>query len=151
MTHRTIPAGDAVVVGAGMGGLLAAAALAGTFRSVVVLDRDILPDTATARRCVPQARHVHALLAGGQAAMEDLLPGFVSELLALGATAGDALGDIRWIVDGHRMAREISGSPAFSRADRSSSGRCAGGLRRCRMCEYWTVPTSRVSPSTAGG
>ncbi|MEN0133521.1 MAG: NAD(P)-binding protein, partial [Rhodococcus sp. (in: high G+C Gram-positive bacteria)] len=68
MTHRTTPDGDAVVVGAGMGGLLAAAALGSTFRNVVVLDRDVLPDAATARRCVPQARHVHALLAGGQAA-----------------------------------------------------------------------------------
>jgi len=113
MTHRTTPAGNAVVVGAGMGGLLAAAALAGAFRSVVVLERDVLPETATPRRCVPQARHVHALLAGGQSAMEDLLPGFVAELLALGATGGDALGDIRWIVDGHRMARETSGVPGI--------------------------------------
>lgn len=113
MTHRTNPDGDAVVVGAGMGGLLAAAALGSTFRNVVVLDRDVLPDEATARRCVPQARHVHALLAGGQAAMEDLLPGLVPELLALGATAGDALGDIRWIVDGHRMARGTSGVPGI--------------------------------------
>ncbi|QSE90962.1 monooxygenase [Rhodococcus pseudokoreensis] len=113
MTHRTAPDGDALVVGAGMGGLLAAAALGSTFRNVVVLDRDVLPDEATARRCVPQARHVHALLAGGQAAMEDLLPGLVPELLALGATAGDALGDIRWIVDGHRMARATSGVPGI--------------------------------------
>ncbi|MBC2641674.1 MULTISPECIES: monooxygenase [unclassified Rhodococcus (in: high G+C Gram-positive bacteria)] len=112
MTHPTSPDG-AVVIGAGMGGLLAAAALAGIYRTVTVLERDVLPETAIPRRCVPQARHVHALLAGGQAAMEDLLPGFVAELLALGATGGDALGDIRWVVDGHRMARETSGVPGI--------------------------------------
>ncbi len=96
-----------------MGGLLAAAALSKTFRSVLVLERDILPATATARKCVPQARHVHALLASGQAAMDDLLPGFVDQLLELGAIAGDALGDIRWVVDGHRLAGGISGVPGI--------------------------------------
>ncbi|MEV0947417.1 monooxygenase [Rhodococcus sp. NPDC049939] len=105
--------GNAIVLGAGIGGLLAAAALSSTFRNVLVLERDSLPPTATARRCVPQARHVHALLASGRAAMEDLLPGFVEELLGLGAITGDALADIRWVVDGHRLARGTSGVPGI--------------------------------------
>ena len=40
----TTLAKTAIVVGAGMGGLAAAAALAGKFTSVIVLDRDTLPD-----------------------------------------------------------------------------------------------------------
>ncbi|AOW93623.1 monooxygenase [Rhodococcus sp. WMMA185] len=125
MAHRRPPAvtpggtaaatssGTAAVIGAGIGGLLAASALSKMFRNVVVLERDTLPQTATTRRCVPQANHVHALLASGQAAMEDLLPGFVDELLDLGAIAGDALADIRWVVDGQRLARGASGIPGI--------------------------------------
>ena len=46
----------AVVVGAGMGGLAAAKAIAPYFERVVVLDRDTLPHAATPRIGTPQAR-----------------------------------------------------------------------------------------------
>lgn len=55
----------AIVVGAGMGGLAAAKALSSHFAHVTVLERDTLPSEAAARQGTPQARHVHALLAGG--------------------------------------------------------------------------------------
>lgn len=99
----------AVVIGAGIGGLLAARALRDSFTEVTVFDRDVLPSDASPRKCVPQARHVHALLASGQTAIEALLPGFARELVELGAISGDALADVRWVVDGHRMARGRSG------------------------------------------
>jgi pyruvate/2-oxoglutarate dehydrogenase complex dihydrolipoamide dehydrogenase (E3) component len=64
MTQRV---GDqAVVIGAGMAGLTAARALADSFDRVVVLERDTLPTQAKDRAGVPQGKHVHALLAGGE-------------------------------------------------------------------------------------
>lgn len=55
----------AAVIGAGMGGLRAARALADHFERVVVLERDALPDSPSQRPGAPQGRHVHVLLAGG--------------------------------------------------------------------------------------
>src|SRR5712692_3463589 len=49
---------QAVVVGAGMGGLTAAAALADHFEHVIVLERDALPREVAHRAGTPQARHV---------------------------------------------------------------------------------------------
>src|SRR5215469_6219667 len=66
----------AIVLGAGMGGLAAAAALSDFFEQVTVLERDALPEKPTQRSGAPQGRHVHGLLMGGQNALEELLPGF---------------------------------------------------------------------------
>ena len=76
---------QAVVVGAGMAGLLAARALADYFEHVVVLERDTLPPDASHRAGTPQSKHVHALLGGGQRALGDLLPGFEGHLATAGA------------------------------------------------------------------
>src|SRR5215469_18733130 len=75
----------AVVVGAGMAGLPAARALADHFEQVVVLERDTLPVDASHRAGTPQARHTHALLGGGQRALDDLFPGFEEDLAGAGA------------------------------------------------------------------
>jgi 2-polyprenyl-6-methoxyphenol hydroxylase-like FAD-dependent oxidoreductase len=79
----------AVVLGAGMGGLLAARVLADHFRTVTVIDRDDLPDEPANRRGVPQGRHVHALLAGGSNALESFFPGILRELRTSGAVVLD--------------------------------------------------------------
>jgi 2-polyprenyl-6-methoxyphenol hydroxylase-like FAD-dependent oxidoreductase len=60
----------AVVVGAGMSGLAAAGALADFFEEVVVVERDSLPVGAADRAGTPQSKHIHALLGGGQQALE---------------------------------------------------------------------------------
>jgi 2-polyprenyl-6-methoxyphenol hydroxylase-like FAD-dependent oxidoreductase len=86
---------QAVVVGAGMGGLTAARAVADHFERVVVLERDALPERAEDRPGVPQGRHVHALLAGGQQALCDLFPGFDQDLVRMGAVPLRAGLDIR--------------------------------------------------------
>ncbi|MFA1610490.1 FAD-dependent oxidoreductase [Halobellus rubicundus] len=82
--------GHAVVVGASMAGLLAGRVLADAFESVTVLDRDPLPDERVARRGVPQANHVHALLEPGRVMLEDLFPGYGDDLLAEGGVIMDA-------------------------------------------------------------
>src|SRR4051794_40341041 len=75
----------AVVIGAGMGGLAAAAAVAGHFGRVTVLDRDSLPAAPSHRTGTPQSRHLHVLLAGGMQALCELLPGFEQDLIRAGA------------------------------------------------------------------
>jgi 2-polyprenyl-6-methoxyphenol hydroxylase-like FAD-dependent oxidoreductase len=87
--------GQAVVVGAGMGGLTAARALADHFERVLVLERDALPERAENRPGVPQGKHVHALLAGGQRALCGLFPGFEQDLARMGAVPIRAGLDVR--------------------------------------------------------
>ena len=76
---------QAVVIGAGMGGLTAARALADHFERVLMLEGDVLPADPLDRHGVPQGRHVHALLAGGQHALAELFPGFEDSLSSAGA------------------------------------------------------------------
>src|SRR5919204_5431257 len=92
----------AVVLGASMAGLLAARVLADSYGRVTVLDRDQLPEAGSHRRGVPHGRHVHALLARGQQALEELFPGFSADLVADGVSAGDPLANGRWYLNGHR-------------------------------------------------
>jgi 2-polyprenyl-6-methoxyphenol hydroxylase-like FAD-dependent oxidoreductase len=76
---------QAVVIGAGMGGLTAAAAIADFFDQVVVLERDTLPSEPTHRAGTPQGRHVHGLLLSGQRALSELFTGFEMDLARAGA------------------------------------------------------------------
>ena len=68
-------------------GLAAAKAVAPHFEKVTVLDRDALPEGPAPRAGTPQARHAHALLAGGQKALETLFPGVEDDLAKAGAVA----------------------------------------------------------------
>jgi 2-polyprenyl-6-methoxyphenol hydroxylase-like FAD-dependent oxidoreductase len=86
---------QAVVIGAGMGGLTAAGALADRFDHVVVLERDTLPPEPTFRTGTPQARHVHGLLLSGQRALSELFPGFEQDLARAGAVPLRAGLDVR--------------------------------------------------------
>ena len=86
---------QAVVIGAGMAGLTAAAALADRFDQVVVLERDILSSEPAYRAGTPQARHVHGLLFSGQRALSELFAGFEQDLARAGAVPLRAGLDVR--------------------------------------------------------
>jgi 2-polyprenyl-6-methoxyphenol hydroxylase-like FAD-dependent oxidoreductase len=77
---------DAIVIGGGIGGLLAARLLSDHFERVSILERDTVDDTRDARAGVPQGKHLHALLAGGQSVLDELFPGFEDDLDRVGAT-----------------------------------------------------------------
>jgi 2-polyprenyl-6-methoxyphenol hydroxylase-like FAD-dependent oxidoreductase len=81
--------GHAVVIGAGIAGLLTARALSDTFAQVTILERDHLAPGPHYRSGVPQARHGHALQARGSQAFEELFPGLRNELNAAGAPTVD--------------------------------------------------------------
>ena len=93
--------GRAVVIGAGMAGLAAVGALSPWFEKVTVLERDDLPDEPVQRLGALQGRHVHALLAGGQNALEALFPGFGAAILAAGAVPTRANSDTRFEAPGY--------------------------------------------------
>lgn len=75
----------AVIVGAGIAGLAAAAAVAPYFEKVTILDKDTLPEGPLPRKGVAQDLQVHILLKGGELALEALMPGTRAALLAAGA------------------------------------------------------------------
>ena len=70
----------AVVLGASMGGLLAARVLADFYRTVTIVERDVLPNEPVNRRGVPQGHHGHALLARGSQVLDELFPGLLREV-----------------------------------------------------------------------
>ncbi|MEU0408355.1 FAD-dependent monooxygenase [Streptomyces griseorubiginosus] len=72
-------------MGGSLAGLLAAHALAEHADRVTVVERDRFPDGPKPRPGVPQGRHPHVLLKGGQTALESLLPGFLTDLREAGA------------------------------------------------------------------
>lgn len=92
-----------VIVGAGVGGLGAALALARDGHRVTLLERDPLPATADAeeafaaeRRGAPQVHQTHGFLARLQILVRDRFPDVLDELLAVGCTTMSttlALGD----------------------------------------------------------
>jgi glycine/D-amino acid oxidase-like deaminating enzyme len=126
------PCGEhAVVVGAGMAGLLAARVLTDGFDEVTVVERDALPDEAVARRGVPQARHVHVLLEAGRATLEDLFPGYRRAFLAAGGLEIDGARDVMFYATTRRRLSTVSSSPArvdaSTRSTRISSSTPPGG------------------------
>lgn len=110
--------GTAVVIGGSMAGLSAAAVLSPRFESVVIVERDALPDGPADRRGVPQGRHAHGLLPAGLSRLEGWFPGLTEELVADGASSVDIGADAVWFQGGgyrHRFPTDISG-PLASRA-----------------------------------
>lgn len=111
MKRTTQPVGEhAVVIGASMAGLLAAAALSESYEHVTLVERDELPAIGQGRKAVPQGRHAHALLASGQRAIETLLPGITDELIEAGARPLASMREIRMVIAGHHITQEAVGS-----------------------------------------
>jgi 2-polyprenyl-6-methoxyphenol hydroxylase-like FAD-dependent oxidoreductase len=104
----------ALILGASMGGLLAARVLADFYRNVTVVERDVLPAAPVNRRGVPQGRQLHAIHARGTQILDELFPDFLDELRAGGVKSWDD-GDFSKLcisVAGHQMVRSGSlGSP----------------------------------------
>ncbi|WP_405097041.1 FAD-dependent oxidoreductase [Micromonospora sp. NBC_01412] len=103
-----VRAGNAVVLGASMGGLIAARVLSDAYDTVTIVDRDILPEVAAPRRGVPQSRQLHVLLARGRQALDELFDGLSDELHRAGAPLVDLNGQVHWCNDGYPMRRSPS-------------------------------------------
>ncbi|MFF1614853.1 NAD(P)/FAD-dependent oxidoreductase [Amycolatopsis sp. NPDC058278] len=75
----------AVVLGGGLAGMLAAAALARHCTTVTIVERDRYPDGPAVRQGTPQAHHAHLLMEAGARAIDDLVPGALDALYSAGA------------------------------------------------------------------
>lgn len=94
--------GHAIVIGASMAGLVAAATLVDRYDHVTVVERDRLPTDARDRTGVPQGRHGHILLPAGLRDLTGLLPGIVGDLRAHGAHIV-AMPDVRFHIAGGNL------------------------------------------------
>jgi 2-polyprenyl-6-methoxyphenol hydroxylase-like FAD-dependent oxidoreductase len=131
---------EAVVVGSGMAGLAAARVLSDWFERVTVLERDGLEEPHNARRGVPQGRHLHALLAGGQRVLDELLPGFTEDLNRVGA--------VRLTV-GLDLLVERPGFDPFPQRDLAldSSALSRPQLELCLRRRVETIENVRIEPN----
>lgn len=89
--------GSVIVIGRSMAGLAAARVLSQRAKHVLVLDADAQSnEEAVPRKGVPQGRHVHLLLKGGELVLERLFPGISDELLAEGSHRMDLGRELAW-------------------------------------------------------
>src|SRR5258708_18045951 len=99
----------AVVLGASMGGLLAARVLADAYQRVTVVERDLLPECAADRQGVPQGRHAHALLARGAQILDELFPGLLADLAAAGVPVLASPRELWFSAGGHLLCLDGEG------------------------------------------
>ena len=105
----------AVVLGASMGGLLAARVLADAFRRVTLVERDPLPQSALDRKGVPQGRHTHGLLPRGAQILDELFPGLLAGLVADGVPVLRAPREFRVVLGGHLLCQDGEpGEPSYA-------------------------------------
>lgn len=108
-----MPFEHAVVLGGSIAGLLAAAALSDSFKSVTIVERDELPldgpEARRARRGVPHGFQVHHMLSLGSQQIEELLPGLDDELVEEGGEHRDPVGDFAQYINGSWVLRVRSG------------------------------------------
>ena len=86
----------ALVIGASIGGLLAARVLTDYYEQVTICDRDAFATANQARQGVPQGQQGHALLTKGQEIIEEFFPGLTEDLVAQGAVMATVGLDGRW-------------------------------------------------------
>ena len=92
---------QAVVIGAGIAGLLATRVLAEYYEQVLVVERDELPILPQPRAGTPQSHHLHRLLPRGKMILERLFPGFTNGLLEHGAISLEHTKSLLIAKDGH--------------------------------------------------
>jgi 2-polyprenyl-6-methoxyphenol hydroxylase-like FAD-dependent oxidoreductase len=109
----------AVVLGAGMAGLLAARVLADAYERVTVVERDPLLETTQNRRGVPQGRHAHLLVPRGTQILDELFPGLIQDMIAGGLPVIRDFAELRFAPGGHLLClRGRPGQPFICQASR---------------------------------
>lgn len=103
----------AIVIGAGIGGLLTARVLSDYFEQVTIFEADTLPDKPIPRQRVPQGNHGHALLAAGANVMRKYFPTLHNDILAAGGEYGDTMMLTRQFRNGRWNLRQQGGTYGY--------------------------------------
>lgn len=82
-----------------MSGMLAAKMLSAHFEQVTLLERDPEPKPAAHRAGIPQSKHLHVLLRGGQQVLEGMFPGIERDLADAGSVVFRVGYDVTMIDD----------------------------------------------------
>ena len=157
----------AVVLGASMGGLLAARVLADAFRRVTLVERDPLPESGLDRKGVPQGRHTHGLLPRGAQILDELFPGLLAGLVADGVPVLRAPREFRLFLGGHLLCQDGEpGEPSYAQSRPYLEHQVRGRVRalgnvsirdRCEVAGLVTTPArdrvtgARVLTRAGGG
>jgi hypothetical protein len=116
-----------------LAGMCAARVLSEFVDKVTVIERDAYPSAPEFRPGVPQARHVHNLLARGLREFESFFPGFEAWILAERCATAPV-----W-----RSARAMTGRPARSRPTWWSM-RAVHIQKAVSGCSGWTSAYRRM-------
>src|SRR5215472_8868271 len=156
----------AAVLGASMAGLLAARVLAGSYRRVTIVERDLLPEAGSQRKGVPQGRHAHALLPRGAQILGELFPGLLAGLAAGGVPVLRSPREFRFVLGGHLLSQGGEpGEPVYAQSRPYLEHQVRGRVRalpgvtirdRCAVAGLVTTPArdrvvgARVLPEGGG-
>jgi len=111
-----LPTTSAVVIGGSLAGMCAARLPSKFVDTVTIIERDAYPPGHEFRPGVPQARHVHNLLARGLREFEGFFPGFERKMRESGAVAVESGWDVAtlwpsgWSQRGHTGLWQIYAS-----------------------------------------
>jgi 2-polyprenyl-6-methoxyphenol hydroxylase-like FAD-dependent oxidoreductase len=89
-----MPTTSALVIGGSLAGMCAARVLSDVVDRVTIIEHDAYPSADEFRPGVPQARHVHNLLARGLRELESFFPGFERRMRDRGAVAVESGWDV---------------------------------------------------------
>lgn len=87
---------NAIVIGGGIAGLLAARVLFTHFKQVMILEKDVYSNKPGPRNGISQSSHIHILLMKGKQILTELFPKLEANLIAKGAHKIDLLADVKY-------------------------------------------------------
>jgi 2-polyprenyl-6-methoxyphenol hydroxylase-like FAD-dependent oxidoreductase len=147
----------AAVMGASMGGLLAARVLADSYRRVTIVERDPLPESGLARKGVPQGLHAHGLLPRGAQILGELFPGLLASLAADGVPVLRHPREFRFFLGGHLLSQDGQrGEPTYAQSRPYLERRVRERVRALPnvtirdQCEVASLVTSSAHDRVAG-
>ena len=100
MIHYVSSNNQAIIIGGGISGKLAARVLSGFYNEVLILERDHEPVGPWPRKGAPQGEHLHALLHAGEYGLEELFPGITEDFYRSGAVKINSTLDLAWFHHG---------------------------------------------------